>query len=142
MVVLVTGSREIRPGSPAEAVVRRYIHDAIIGRMKMNGSLQHITLVHGACPRGADQIAEDYSSLVGRVKRFEAHWKRLGPVAGPQRNKRMVDFVEKAMKEGQDAICLAFPALDHKSRGTRGCLGMAMNAGIPFGGQGVMVHEP
>lgn len=79
-------------------------------------------LVVGACPSGADKIAEDLWRERGfPVERHVADWRRHGRSAGPKRNAAMV-------ASGVDA-CLAFPL--GESRGTRGCMEMARQAGVP-----------
>lgn len=82
-----------------------------------------ITLVHGACPTGADHMADDiWSGFLGRpVERHPANWHRFGKGAGPRRNQEMVDL-------GAD-LCLAF--ILPGSRGTANCVRCAEAAGIP-----------
>ena len=78
-------------------------------------------LVSGACPTGADAIAEGiWEGLGGIVERHPADWGAHGKAAGPIRNQKMVDL-------GAD-ICLAVPL--GESRGTRHCMKVAEAAGI------------
>lgn len=94
-----------------------------------------ITVVSGACPTGADAMAEWVAEHLlpflenggVRVERHPADWDRHGKAAGPVRNQEMVDL-------GAD-LCLAFPL--GASRGTRDCMRRAEAAGIP-----VRVIEP
>lgn len=87
-----------------------------------------VTVVHGACPTGADIIADDWCiSADFLAERHPADWGTHGKAAGPIRNQEMVDL-------GAD-ICLAFPL--GASRGTRDCMRRAEAAGIP-----VKVIEP
>lgn len=80
------------------------------------------TVVHGACPTGADSLADFLAERMGLpVERHPADWDTHGKSAGPIRNQQMVDL-------GAD-VCLAFPLPD--SRGTRHCMAAAERAGIP-----------
>jgi hypothetical protein len=110
--VLVTGSRDWDD--------RDAIDLALYGAYVELGS--GTVLVSGACPTGADAIAEELWALRGLpVERHPADWKRWGKAAGSLRNQEMVDL-------GAD-VCLAFPLPD--SRGTRHCMKAAERAGIP-----------
>lgn len=81
-----------------------------------------VTLVSGACPRGADRIAEELAkSWDWTVERHPADWKAYGKAAGFIRNQQMVDL-------GAD-ICLAF--VRNGSRGATHCGQAAERAGIP-----------
>lgn len=81
-----------------------------------------MVLVSGACPSGADRIAEDVAEHLGwKVERHPAEWGIHGRAAGPIRNQQMVDL-------GAD-ICLAFPLPG--SRGTLDCMQRAYEAHIP-----------
>lgn len=92
-----------------------------------------MTVVSGACPTGADAIAEYVAERHGwPVERHPANWS-LGRGAGPLRNKQMVDL-------GAD-VCLAFigpctsPRCNidgiHPTHGASGCADLAEKAGIP-----------
>ena len=112
MRALVTGSRNW-----GDRVV---LLDALLDLEKRQGS-HDLTIVHGACPTGADAIA-DFATYWGwEVERHPADWRKHGKAAGPIRNQEMVDA-------GAD-ICLAFPL--GESRGTRDCMRRAEAAGIP-----------
>lgn len=79
-------------------------------------------IVHGACPTGADAIADDWGRQYGAtVERFSADWATHGRRAGPIRNAEMV-------KAGAD-IVLAFPLPE--GRGTQHTIRLAREAGIP-----------
>jgi hypothetical protein len=51
-----------------------------------------LVIVHGACPTGADAMAEEWAKeREVEYMGFPARWNRLGHPAGPERNKRMRD---------------------------------------------------
>lgn len=109
--VLVTGSRNLTDGS--------VIWEALDAQLE---SREHIIVVHGDCPTGADAAAVAWAMSTDGVF-LEAHpadWS-IGKKAGPLRNQAMVDL-------GAD-VCLAFPLPD--SRGTYDCMRRAAAAGIP-----------
>lgn len=89
-----------------------------------------LTVVHGACPTGADQMASRWVDMkrgAPFVVIGEAHpaiWRPnriYNPQAGLLRNRKMVEL-------GAD-ICLAF--IKNGSRGATHCAGLAEEAGIP-----------
>ena len=125
MRILITGSRDWA----SDAILSNAVAEAI------PDNLTRVTLVHGACPTGADLFA---SQLARRWRRFneEAHpadWDTHGRAAGPIRNQAMVDL-------GAD-LCLAFigPCTSprchkpgrHPSHGATHCADRAEKAGIP-----------
>lgn len=108
--ILITGSRHWTD--------RETVMAALVGEWSGPDGV----LVSGACPTGADRMAEEmWEFLGGVVQRHPADWDRYGKKAGPIRNQEMVDL-------GAD-ICLAFPLPD--SRGTVDCVKRARAAGIP-----------
>lgn len=130
--VLVTGSRS---WSDEQA-----IRDALATIISQHGP-ENVTVVHGACPRGADAIADHIASAWGgglTVERHRANWDTCGPrcqpshhrtgvlgntycrYAGNARNQHMVDL-------GAD-LCLAF--IRDNSRGATDCARRARAAGI------------
>ena len=107
--VLVTGSRT---WTDEEAIA-----DALAGHWQDGNAL----LVTGACPRGADEIAERiWRSRGGLVERHPADW-RTGRDAGMRRNAAMVAL-------GAD-VCLAF--IRDGSPGATHAAHLAEQAGIP-----------
>ena len=116
--LLITGSRDWDDEATIAAALS-------VAHRDLGGG--DVTLVHGACPTGADQIADRLWRAWGLpVEPHPADWGRHGRAAGPLRNKEMVDA-------GAD-LCLAFPK--GESRGTRGCLMLASLVGI-----GVRIFE-
>ena len=86
--------------------------------------LDQVVLVHGACPTGADAMADRIARDYGyRTERHPADWDRHDKAAGPIRNQEMVDL-------GAD-ICLAFFKDGAGNRGTTNCAAEAARAGIP-----------
>ena len=107
--VLVTGSRT---WTDEEAIA-----EALAGHWHDGNAL----LVTGACPRGADEIAERiWRSRGGLVERHPADW-RTGRDAGMRRNADMVSL-------GAD-VCLAF--IRDGSPGATQAARLAEQAGIP-----------
>jgi len=97
------------------------------------GPGKHV-IVHGACPTGADKMADDFAKYHDlSIDPHPADWNRLGRAAGPLRNAEMVAL-------GAD-ICLAFigncssPRCHrpepHPSHGATHCANLAERAGIP-----------
>ena len=124
MRVLVTGSRDWAD--------HRAVSDALRGVASGSPS-REVTVVHGACPTGADAYAHNAAEVFGMVPEpHPADWSR-GRKAGPERNALMVSL-------GAD-ICLAFigdctsPRCHisgrHDSHGATGCADLAERAGIP-----------
>jgi len=109
--VLVTGSRNWES--------RHAIHCAL--------DLFHVTrgpcvLVSGACPTGADRMAEEHAIwLSWTIERHPADWEKHGKAAGFRRNTEMVTL-------GAD-VCLAF--IRDGSRGATHTARLARDHGIP-----------
>lgn len=121
--ILVTGSRDWTD--------EQAIHDALAQVMRAHRDRNPIVLVHGGA-RGADRIADkiwrswQFRLDLAAPEVHHADWDSYGKAAGWRRNAEMV-------AAGAD-VCLAFPL--GESRGTRGCMALAEEAGIP-----VIVHE-
>lgn len=121
--ILITGSRHTSD--------RRIIEGAL-GRWTEAALPSEVVFVHGACPTGADAIADGILRQWGFAGSIEAHpaqdhpTEKFGtwPGCGPKRNAHMVNLGAY--------ICLAFPRRPlRRSPGTRGCIELAVDAGIP-----------
>lgn len=120
--ILVTGSRD---WTDRDAIARalsaahRSLHEQHYDRPMDPESDPIIILVSGACPTGADALAED---VWGRLplERHPADWRRYGKRAGFVRNAGMVS--------SGASICLAF--IRNGSRGASMTAALAEKAGI------------
>lgn len=110
--LLTTGSRDW----DRVDIIRSALHWAF---EKLGGG--EIVLVSGACPTGADKLAEDFWESLGQpIERHPANWKYNGKRAGFMRNQHMVNL-------GAD-LCWAF--INDNSRGATHCAEAAEKAGI------------
>jgi hypothetical protein len=124
--ILVTGSRDWSDGPT--------IWKSLAETVRALPYEQGLLIVHGACPTGADQMADEWGRGYGAT--IETHraedfgpWPRCGPL----RNRHMVSL-------GADR-CLAFigPCTSprcrkprpHPSHGASHCADLAEKAGIP-----------
>jgi hypothetical protein len=132
--ILVTGSRTWTDVNALGEALYAAINDS---------GADEVTIVHGACPSGADRMAAEFCESeaewfdgMGRQLAEEAHpAERFGswPGCGPRRNRHMVSL-------GAD-VCVAFiepctrPACrkprPHDSHGTAGTVELCERAGIP-----------
>lgn len=129
--ILVTGSRDWQD--------QQAVCNALADVVRALPADREITVIHGACPNGADRIADAWARWHqnrGQAFDIEEHPARAfgpWPACGPRRNAHMV-------KLGADA-CFAFigPCTSprcrridpHGSHGASGCADLAEAAGIP-----------
>jgi hypothetical protein len=113
MRILVTGDRFWTCPKLASSIVRRLVARYGPG----------VTIVHGGSPGVDDSFASACWDLDINTEPHLADWKGLGSIAGPLRNKGMVD-------SGAD-LCIALHRTIAKSKGTKNCILHALNAGIP-----------
>lgn len=80
-----------------------------------------VTIMHGGCPTGADQMADDWAVVhwCDDLLVFPADWQTYRRAAGPIRNQRMLD-------EGKPDLVIAFPG----GRGTADMVRRAKAAGV------------
>src|SRR3954471_22010862 len=110
--ILVTGSRHWE---------NRTLVRNVLSATRWAYCTSGMVVVHGACPTGADHIADEWAIENGiTVERFPADWTRLGRAAGPIRNETMV--------QTHPDLVLAFLTPD--SRGTADCVRRADREGL------------
>jgi hypothetical protein len=121
MKVLVTGSRDWTNMAAIERELRKL----------PPGS----TIIHGACPTGADMMADKVAMKLGfKIRRYPADWNDPTlpnpKAAGSIRNAKMIRE-EHPDQEGEPiAFSLAFTLDLNRSRGTKDCALRARKAGI------------
>jgi hypothetical protein len=112
MRILVTGDRHSACNALAERIVERLIER--YGR--------DIVIVNCGAP-GVDWAFSKACREMGvRSEVHTAAWRTLGNVAGPARNREMV-------QAGAD-LCVAFHRTIETSKGTKDCIRQALAAGI------------
>lgn len=96
---------------------------AIVDKLDtLAATVPNLMIVHGACPHGADDIADRHARAQGiRTERHPANWRKHGRRAGHVRNAHMVALGAE--------LCLAF--IRDSSPGASGCAAMAEHSGIP-----------
>lgn len=120
--ILVTGSRD---WSDRDVVLFALLRETPYGPA---------TLVHGACPTGADAIADQLGRVAGyTVETHPADWEKYGNSAGQRRNTEMVNLGA--------TVCVAFIGRcssrkckiteSHPSHGASRTAKLAEAAGIP-----------
>lgn len=119
--ILITGSRDwpLTDITTVYTVMSKTITDYVL-----QGETQKtITIVHGACPKGVDAMADLFARSWGmNIERHPANWDLYGKKAGPIRNKEMVEL-------GVD-ICLAF--VYNKSSGASHAVELCRKKGVPL----------
>jgi hypothetical protein len=112
--ILVTGSRDWEDARSIELEMFRALYE-------VKTPFDHAVLLHGACPTGADALADEYARATGmHVIRRPADWDQHGKRAGFLRNVELVEL--------QPDICLAF--IRNGSRGASMTAQLAEKAGI------------
>jgi hypothetical protein len=113
--VLVTGSRA---WTDAEQIRTALDH----WRAQAGEAGRQLVVVHGACGRGADAIADRWCTDLGvTAERWPADWRNGGRGAGYMRNAEMVASAPE--------LCLAF--IRGNSPGASQCAALAELTGIP-----------
>lgn len=114
MRILITGSRTWDDVTTISQAIREIVHSA-------GAEKDDTVIVHGACPRGADAIADALArQWEVTVETHAADWATHGKKAGFLRNKEMVDM-------GADVL-LAF--IKDNSKGATHTVNLAQAAGL------------
>lgn len=123
MRILVTGSRDWDDGPTIWGAIYDQSNEWYASGKAIGVGQRDITLVHGACPTGADAIARDFVEDYPWLFAVEAHpadWTAYGRRAGFVRNAEMVAL-------GAD-VCFAF--IKSNSKGASMTANLAEKAGI------------
>lgn len=90
------------------------------------GQHETATIVHGACPKGADAIADRFARRHDLdVDPHPADWERYGRSAGYVRNAEMVHTLDRTNRDH-----LVVAAWNGRSRGTKHTIDTANRLGI------------
>lgn len=135
--ILVTGSRDWADRKKINAEITRFVmenSEVLVDASGLPVTVNHqFVIVHGACPTGADAMANDFAVVNWfEVEPHPADWATYGIRAGRRRNQEMVDagadiclaFINPCRREG----CLV-PG-PHGSHGATHCALHAQLAGI------------
>jgi len=101
--------------------------------LQMVLAYKHVTVFHGACPTGADSIADHFFKTARfpgsiTVRAFPADWDTHGKKAGPLRNQVMVEEAVAMRSPMCRVVCMAY--WNGVSTGTLDCLKRAVKLGI------------
>jgi len=108
MRVLVCGGRNYRDHQRVAAVLDKLHRDAGI-----------TTVIQGGA-KGADELAFAWAYANGvQNEQYDADWENFGTMAGPIRNKRM-------LQEGRPDVVIAFPG----GKGTANMVALASKFGV------------
>jgi len=121
MRVILTGSRTWDDAATTRLALQAVADAAIEAGVPM------VAVVHGACPNGADELADQWvrwyrGATLILAERHPALWQKFGKRAGIVRNEQMV-------AKGAD-LALAFIRDD--SAGATHCAELAAEQGIPL----------
>lgn len=121
MRVILTGSRTWDDAATIRLALQAVADAAIEAGVPM------VAVVHGACPNGADELADQWvrwyrGATLILAERHPALWQKFGKRAGIVRNEQMV-------AKGAD-LALAFIRDD--SAGATHCAELAAEQGIPL----------
>jgi YspA, cpYpsA-related SLOG family len=113
MRILITGDRHWRCDDLAEQVLNRLLARYGPG----------LTIIQGGAAGVDNSFAMACEDLGIVAEPHLADWRGLGNIAGPQRNREMVE-------SGAD-LCLALHRSIETSKGTKDCVRQALAASIP-----------
>lgn len=112
--------------------------DRIYSHLELLGIVEPLTVVHGACPQGADYYAHIWAKGLVQRRGYEvteepypADWERYPRAAGVLRNELMVskgaDVCLVYLNPCYKPKCKDYP---HPSHGAENCMFLAQAAGI------------